>query len=67
MNKTRELLACHHILLFVALSIEFLHKIKNIHLEDKNICKYTADNIEQFGKIIQNKIPDEDELKYLMS
>ena len=66
-KKTNQLVLSHNILMFTALAIEFVYRISDIALEDRNKCQETAEDLEKFGEIIQAKIPDEDELRYLMT
>ena len=65
-RKTDQILMCHHSLLFIVLTAEFLHKLADISMEQRIKCKATAEMMEKFGTTIQNKILDEDHLNYLM-
>jgi hypothetical protein len=66
-RKTSGLVVSHQPLLFVALSIEFLRAVAFASLEHKSKCLAAAKLMEKCGKILQAKIPDEDELKYFMT
>jgi hypothetical protein len=66
-RKTTGVVVCHQPLLFVALSIEFLRNIAIVSLEHKGKCIAAAKLMEKFGRTIQGKIPDEEELSYLMT
>ena len=65
-KKSDQLLDCPNPIMFAILCTEFLYKLADYNVQHQQRCISTAKGVLGLGTLIENKIKEENQLKYLV-